>query len=96
MKRTLVLSALAVASTLALAACGKATESGNTYATTSATSTATTTAETTETTMAAGMVRGCRVSMTCVSSKSLTGLPGGGVMLSENVPQCGQVNSWIG
>ena len=31
-------------------------------------------------TMAAGMVRGCRVSMTCVSSKSLTGLPGGGVM----------------
>ena len=41
-----------MASTLALAACGKATESGNTYATTSATSTATTTAETTETTMA--------------------------------------------
>ena len=31
-------------------------------------------------TMAAGMVRGCRVSLTCVSSKSLTGLPGGGVM----------------
>ena len=31
-------------------------------------------------TMAAGMVRGCRVSMTCVSSKSLMGLPGGGVM----------------
>lgn len=48
----MVLSALAVASTLALAACGKATESGNTDATTSATSTATTTAETTETTMA--------------------------------------------
>ena len=43
--------ALAVASTLALAACGNATESGNTDATTSATSTATTTAETTETTM---------------------------------------------
>ena len=42
----------AVASTLALAACGKATESGNTDTTTSATSTATTTAETTETTMA--------------------------------------------
>ena len=41
-----------MASTLALAACGKATESGNTDATTSATSTATTTAETTETTMA--------------------------------------------
>jgi hypothetical protein len=41
-----------VASTLALAACGKATESGNTDATTSATSTATTTAETTETTTA--------------------------------------------
>ena len=52
MKRTLVLSALAVASTLALAACGKATESGNTDATTSVTSTATTTAETTETTTA--------------------------------------------
>lgn len=52
MKRTLVLSALAVASTLALTACGEATESGNTDATTSATSTATTTAETTETTMA--------------------------------------------
>lgn len=52
MKRTLVLSALAVASTLALAACGEATESGNTDATTSATSTATTTAETTETTTA--------------------------------------------
>ena len=33
MKRTLVLSALAVASTLALAACGEATESGNTDAT---------------------------------------------------------------
>ena len=46
MKRTLVLSALAVASTLALAACGEATESRNTDATTSATSTATTTAET--------------------------------------------------
>ena len=44
MKRTLVLSALAVASTLALTACGEATESGNTDATTSATSTATTTA----------------------------------------------------
>ncbi len=41
-----------MASTLALAACGKATESGNTDATTSATSTATTTAEITETTMA--------------------------------------------
>lgn len=52
MKRTLVLSALAVASTLALAACGEATESRNTDATTSATSTATTTAETTETTTA--------------------------------------------
>lgn len=52
MKRTLVLSALAVASTLALAACGEATESGNTDATTSTTSTATTTAETTETTTA--------------------------------------------
>ena len=36
MKRTLVLSALAVASTLALAACGEATDSGNTDATTSA------------------------------------------------------------
>lgn len=52
MKRTHVLSALAVASTLALAACGEATESRNTDATTSATSTATTTAETTETTTA--------------------------------------------
>lgn len=52
MKRTLVLSAIAVASTLALAACGEATESGNTDATTSTTSTATTTAETTETTTA--------------------------------------------
>lgn len=52
MKRTLVLSTLAVASTLALAACGEATESGNTDATTSATSTATTTPETTETTTA--------------------------------------------
>ena len=41
-----------MAYTLALAACGKATESGNTDATTSATSTATTTTETTETTMA--------------------------------------------
>ena len=41
-----------MASALALAACGKATESGNTDATTSATSAATTTAETTETTMA--------------------------------------------
>ena len=51
-KRTLVLSALAVASTLALAACGEVTESGNADATTSATSTATTTAETTETTTA--------------------------------------------
>jgi len=38
MKRTLVLSALAVPSTLALAACGETTESGNTDATTSATS----------------------------------------------------------
>ena len=52
MKRTLVLSALAVASTLALAACGEATESGNTDATISATSAATTTAETIETMMA--------------------------------------------
>ncbi|AKV58689.1 DUF305 domain-containing protein [Corynebacterium riegelii] len=52
MKRTLVLSALAVASTLALAACGETTESDNTDATTSTTSTATTTAETTETTTA--------------------------------------------
>lgn len=50
--------ALAVASTLALAACGKATESGNTDATTSATSAATTTAETTETTMATTEVDG--------------------------------------
>lgn len=47
MKRTLVLSTLAVASTLALAACGEATD-----ATTSATSTTTTTPETTETTTA--------------------------------------------
>ena len=39
-------------STLALAACGEATESGNADATTSATSTATTTADTTETTTA--------------------------------------------
>ena len=39
-------------STLALAACGKATGSDNTDATTWATSTATTTAETIETTMA--------------------------------------------
>ena len=45
MKRTLVLSAIAVASTLALTACGEATESGNTDATTSATSTATTEAD---------------------------------------------------
>ena len=45
MRRTLVLSALAVASTLALAACGEATESGNTDATTSATGTATTEAD---------------------------------------------------
>ena len=52
MKRTLVLSTLAVASTLALAACGETTESGNTDATTSATSTATTTPETTEATTA--------------------------------------------
>lgn len=52
MKRTLVLSTLAVASTLALAACGEATESGNTDATTSATSTATTTPETTSATTA--------------------------------------------
>ncbi|MCM3510627.1 DUF305 domain-containing protein [Rothia sp. P100] len=49
MKRTLVLSTLAVASTLALAACGEATDA-TTSATTSATSTATTTPETTETT----------------------------------------------
>lgn len=42
-----------MASTLVLAACGEATDSGNTDATTSATSTATTTAETTETTRAA-------------------------------------------
>ena len=41
-----------MASTLALAACGEATESGNTDATTSTTSTATTNAETTETTTA--------------------------------------------
>ena len=41
-----------MASTLALAACGKVTESGNTDATTSATSTTTNTAETTETMMA--------------------------------------------
>lgn len=52
MKRTLVFSALAVASTLALAACGETTESDNTDATNSATSNATTTAETTETTTA--------------------------------------------
>lgn len=52
MKRTLVFSALAVASTLALAACGETTESDNTDATISATSTATTTAETTATTTA--------------------------------------------
>lgn len=47
MKRTLILSTLAVASTLTLAACGEATD-----ATTSAPSTATTTPETTETTTA--------------------------------------------
>ncbi len=52
MKRTLVLSALSAAFTLALAACGEATESGNTDATTSATSAAKTTAETAETTTA--------------------------------------------
>lgn len=40
-----------MASTLALVACGKATDSGNTDAAAAATSTATTTAETTETTM---------------------------------------------
>lgn len=51
MKRTLVLSTLAVASTLALAACGEATDA-TTDATTSATSTTTTTPETTETTTA--------------------------------------------
>ncbi|WP_188359334.1 DUF305 domain-containing protein [Rothia aerolata] len=51
MKRTLVLSTLAVASALALAACGEATDA-TTDATTSATSTATTTPETTETTTA--------------------------------------------
>lgn len=51
MKRTLVLSTLAVASTLALAACGEATDA-TTDATASATSTATTTPETTETTTA--------------------------------------------
>lgn len=51
MKRTLVLSTLAVASTLALAACGEATDA-TTSATTSATSTTTTTPETTETTTA--------------------------------------------
>ncbi len=51
MKRTLVLSTLAVASTLALAACGEATDA-TTDTTTSATSTATTTPETTETTTA--------------------------------------------
>lgn len=45
MRGTPVLSALAVASTLALAACGEATESGNTDATTSATNTATTEAD---------------------------------------------------
>lgn len=45
MKGTPVLSALAVASTLALAACGEATESGNTDASTSATTTATTEAD---------------------------------------------------
>lgn len=51
MKRTLVLSTLAVASTLALAACGEATDA-TTDTTTSATSTTTTTPETTETTTA--------------------------------------------
>lgn len=51
MKRTLVLSTLAVASTLALAACGEATDA-TTDTTTSATSTTTTTPETTETTKA--------------------------------------------
>lgn len=51
MKRTLALSTLAVASTLALAACGEATDA-TTDATTSATSTTTTTPETTETTTA--------------------------------------------
>lgn len=51
MKRTLVLSTLAVASTLVLAACGEATDA-TTDATTSATSTTTTTPETTETTTA--------------------------------------------
>lgn len=45
MRGTPVLSALAVASTLALAACGEATESGNTDASTSATTTATTEAD---------------------------------------------------
>ena len=45
MRRTPVLSALAVASTLALAACGEAPESGNTDTTTSATNTATTEAD---------------------------------------------------
>lgn len=51
MKRTLILSTLAVASTLTLAACGEATDA-TTSAPTSATSTATTTPETTETTTA--------------------------------------------
>ena len=51
MKRTLILSTLAVASTLALAACGEATDA-TTSATSTATSTATTTPETTETTTA--------------------------------------------
>ena len=45
MRGTPVLSALAVASTLALAACGEATESGSTDASTSATTTATTEAD---------------------------------------------------
>lgn len=45
MRRTPVLSALAAASTLALAACGEAPESGNTDTTTSATNTATTEAD---------------------------------------------------
>ena len=51
MKRTLILSTLAVASTLTLAACGEATDA-TTSAPSTATSTATTTPETTETTTA--------------------------------------------
>jgi len=50
MKRAITLAALTLSSALALAACGEATESDNTDATTSATGTETTTAETTETT----------------------------------------------